>query len=123
MGDRANFGFKMDKDNTLYLYAHWGGYGMMGTLANALDTARPRWNDPAYATRICVSQIVGEEWDDELGYGLTLNHLADNEHSVPVVDFDKWTVTLYDSSLSTVKFTMGLDAFVKHFTKPAALLV
>jgi hypothetical protein len=117
MGDRANFGFKMDDDNILYLYAHWGGYGMMGTLASALDTARPRWNDPAYATRICVSQIVGNEWDGELGYGLTLNHLADNEHSIPVVNFYNGTVTLYNRDLDEEKFTMDIDAFVKRFGK------
>jgi hypothetical protein len=89
---------------------------------NTFESPGAVWNDPAYATRICVSQIVGEQWNNELGYGLTLNSLCDNEHSVPVVDFDKWAVTLYDRDLSTVKFTMGLDAFVKHFSKHNSLV-
>ena len=54
MGDRANFGFRDSKGNTLFLYGHWAGSEMFAQLANALDQARSRWGDEGYATRICV---------------------------------------------------------------------
>jgi hypothetical protein len=124
MGDRANFGFKQG-DCTLYLYAHWGGYQMMDRLANALYVVlkEGRQNDPAYATRIAVSQIIGDEWNQGLGYGLTINYLADNEHSVPVVDFEGGTVTLYPANWGVEfkqenpKFVMPIGLFVGKFLK------
>lgn len=95
----------------------------MATLAHALATARPRWDDPAYATRICISQIVGADWDSETGYGITIDSLCDNEHSVPVVNWNDQNVSLYKATWSEApdfndpKFTMGLEAFVSKFSK------
>lgn len=124
IGDRANFGFKQG-DCTLYLYMHWGGEGMMDRLANALYVVikEGRVDDPAYATRIAVSQIIGDGWAGSLGYGLTLNSLSDNEHSVPVVDWDAGTVSLYPFSYASefkqenAKFVMPIDIFVGKFLK------
>lgn len=122
MGDRANFGFK-DGDNTIYLYAHWGGEGMMNTLANAIKVVLDagRQNDPSYATRIAISNIVGDAWAGSTGYGLTVNYLSDNEHSVPVVDWDEGLVSLYPMTWPFVqehpKFTMSLNIFVEKFLK------
>jgi hypothetical protein len=36
----------------------------------ALAKATPRWDDPTYATRIVVSQLIGNNWNSETGYGL-----------------------------------------------------
>ena len=58
MGDRANFGFVQPNGETIVLYGHWAGHQMLGRLADAVIAARPRWNDPAYATRIAVSQLI-----------------------------------------------------------------
>lgn len=123
MGDRANFGF-IANGQTVYLYSHWGGSGMLGTLAEALQAARPRWNDPAYGTRIAISSIIGQDYLSETGFGLTVNELCDNEHSIPVVDFENNTVTLRDRDSDpanicgkTPKFTMTLDGFVTKFIK------
>jgi len=124
MGDRANFGVKQGND-TVYLYGHWAGYGMMSTLANALDKVKEagRLDDEAYATRIMFSQIVGEAWTGALGWGITVNYIGDNEHKVPVVDFRKGTVTLYDYVWSTTEplsepiFTQSIDNFIKRYAK------
>lgn len=125
MGNRANFGFK-DGENTIYLYSHWGGDGMMNTLATAIKVVMDagRQNDPIYATRIAISNIVGDNWDQGLGYGLTANYISDNEHSIPVVNWEEGTVSLYhrpDCGTPFVqenpKFTMALDIFVKKFLK------
>jgi hypothetical protein len=123
MGDRANFGLKQSDGNTIFLYSHWGGEGMMDTLANALAVARPRWHDEGYATRIIISQIIGSDWREETGYGLYINEIPDNEHSIPVVDFVSQTVSLYEASWSipfvqeNPKFTMPFEAFISKFAK------
>ncbi len=122
MGDRANFGFRQSNGDTIYLYGHWAGSQMMNRLATALETARPRWSDESYATRICISQIIGDEWDQELSWGIS-THIGDNEHSVPIVDWGQKTVSLFehnwgkDIDETNPKFTMSLDAFVQKFVK------
>jgi hypothetical protein len=127
MGDRANFGFRADENSpVVVLYAHWGGYQMMSNLAHAIDTARPRWSDEGYATRICISQLIGEEWNQELSYGIYVDHIGDNEHSVPVVNWADKSVSLYEADWNTVridfynavpKFTMSLESFIQRFAK------
>ena len=70
MGDRIVYTIKQDKDLSVNLYSHWGGYDRFITLARALQAAEPRWNDSAYCTRIIVSQLIGDQWNQELGFGL-----------------------------------------------------
>ena len=69
---------------------------MLGKLADAVIAARPRWNDPAYATRIAISHLVGNEWSNETGWGLHVNEIADNEHKIPIIDFAQQTFTLHE---------------------------
>lgn len=123
MGDRANFGFKADDATPIiFLYGHWAGEGMMSNLANALEKARPRWSDHAYATRICVSQIVGESWGNETGWGLSVDRLCDNEHKIPVVNWEHGTVSLFEEGewpepLGAAIFTMPIEGFITRFGK------
>ena len=127
MGDRANFGFRADENSpVVVLYAHWGGYQMMANLANAIAAARPRWEDDGYATRIAISQLIGEQWNQELSYGIYVDHIGDNEHSVPVVNWKDQTVSLYQADWSTIridfdnatpKFTMDFDTFIRRFAR------
>ena len=70
MGDRIVYTIKQDKDLSVNLYSHWGGYDRFVNLANALHAAMPRWNDTSYATRIIVSQLIGNQWTEETGFGL-----------------------------------------------------
>jgi hypothetical protein len=125
MGDRANFGFRQEDDSIIFLYGHWAGEGMLNTLATAIHKARPRWTDESYATRICISQIIGDEWNEETGWGISTT-FGDNEHSVPIVNWQDQAVSLYEADWnttntdflnSTPKFAMGLEAFVNRFAK------
>lgn len=123
MGDRATFVFEQGDGDGVYLYGHWAGEGMMNTLAEAISKARPRWNDEGYATRIIISQIIGNEWTEETGWGIT-TYFCDSEHSVPVINFQTQTVRLIPKSWDTVfdisaepKFVMGFEAFVNKFAK------
>lgn len=117
MGDRANFGFKDRKGDIVFLYGHWAGHRMLENLANAVEAARPRWTDETYATRIAISHLVGDEWQSETGWGISINTLADNEHKVPVIDWANATFTLMEEDLQTVVFTSSLDSFVNKYSQ------
>lgn len=124
MGDRANFGFRENAEAPIVnLYGHWAGYEMMSKLAHAIDTARPRWTDHGYATRIAISQLIGNDWGQGVSWGIYVNTLGDNEHSVPVVNWDEQTVTLYPAGFwryedaGDAKFTMPFETFIKKFSK------
>lgn len=98
MGDRGNVGIIHPSGHVLFLYTHWAGSQLVTDLAQALAVAEPRWDDVAYATRIVISQIIGDQWDNPNGYGLTINTPGDTEQpptATPVVSFGRRTVSLY----------------------------
>lgn len=70
MGDRVVFTIKQEDSLSINLYSHWGGYTRFTDLAGALKAAEPRFNDISYATRIIISKLIGNDWDQEIGYGL-----------------------------------------------------
>ena len=117
MGDRANFGFRQSNENVVFLYGHWAGHNMLSQLAEAVAVARPRWTDESYATRIAISQLIDEDWKQELGWGLHINEIGDNEHKVPVIDWTNQTFTLYEEDLKTVVFSMSLLDFCTKYSQ------
>lgn len=123
MGDRVTFAFQQEDNDIIYLYGHWAGYDMMHNLACAIEKARPRWQDEGYATRIAISQLIGNEWDQEYSWGIT-TYFCDSEHSIPVVNWKEQTVDLIPMSWldqfdrnAEPKFVMGFEPFIKRFTK------
>lgn len=131
MGDRANFGFKQANGQTIVLYGHWAGHDMLSNLAEAVEAARSRWTDESYATRIVVSHLVGDQWHDTTGWGLSVNNILDNEHKIPVIDWSQQTFSLHeeapwseDGNEFTVRgmqdepmFTMTLDSFINKYSR------
>lgn len=127
VGDRANFGFVQPNGNTIVLYGHWAGARMLGRLADAVIKARPRWTDPAYATRIAISQIIGMDWNDETGYGLHVNEISDNEHKIAIIDWTQQTFSLHEEDdfrnqenkvrgmKNEAIFTMDLSTFCEKY--------
>jgi hypothetical protein len=122
MGDRANFGFKDRKGDTIFLYGHWAGHQMLQNLADAVQIAHPRWGDESYATRICISQLVNEEWSSETGWGLSVNELGDNEHKVPIINWSDKTFTLMQEDLQTEVFSTSLEGFVAKYSSQLSMV-
>ena len=64
---------------------------------------------------------MGEEWTSETGWGLSVNRILDNEHKIPVIDWDNQTFTLYEEDpledLGAVVFTLSLAAFVDKYSR------
>ena len=94
---------------------------MLARFANALDYTQNvgRIDDPAYGTRIIISQLIGEGWSSDLGWGITVNYLADNEHKVPVFDLALQEVSLYDYDwkagvLTDRIVTFSLNDFIRN---------
>ena len=134
MGDRANFVFVQPNGDTIVLYGHWAGHAMLENLAEAVAQAQSRWQDPSYATRIAISQMIGDGWGMETGWGLQVNEISDNEHKIPVVNWLECTFSLHeedsffneDNKVKGMKneaiFTMDLRDFVEKYSD-AKLLV
>jgi hypothetical protein len=135
MGDRANFGFVQPNGQTIVLYGHWAGHQMLGKLADAVIAARPRWNDSSYATRIAISNIIGDQWNMENGWGLYVNEIGDNEHKIAIIDWDQQTFSLHEwadgrDPLNKVRgmnnkaiFTMDLTSFCEKYALERLLVV
>ena len=95
MGARINYVFKAYEKETSHvtLYSHWGEMGWRDDLAQALGKARSRWDDPSYGIRIVVSQLIGDNWNKEHGFGLfTSTEGEDLGDTTVVVDFTNQTV-------------------------------
>lgn len=124
IGDRANFGIRQADGNTIFVYGHWAGHQMLARFAKAIDRVvdAGRIGDDAYATRIIISDLIGDDWSQDLGWGITINTLADNEHKVPVYDLTNDTVTLYDADWHTSTLTAKIvefsrEDFVRKYSK------
>ena len=98
MGNRANFVFVDGAGDSIVLYGHWAGHQMLGRLADAVIAARSRWNDESYATRIAISQLIGDQWNAETGWGLQVNEIGDNEHKIAIIDWDQQTFSLHEEA-------------------------
>ena len=117
MGDRANFGLRQVDGNTIFVYGHWAGEGMLARFANALEVATDADRlplDQSYANRIIISQLIGEAWDQNYSWGITVNYIGDNEHRVPVYDFADDTVTLYDYNWAAGMLTDKIVSFSRE---------
>ena len=124
MGDRANFGIRQADGNTIFVYGHWAGYQMLARFAKAIDRADKagRIGDNAYATRIIISDLIGDAWSQDYSWGISVNTIGDNEHKVPVYDLATDTVSLYDydgrSLLLTAKIVeFSREDFVSRYAK------
>jgi hypothetical protein len=100
---------------------------MLANLAEAVFKARPRWNDPSYATRITISNMIADQWNMETGWGLHVNEIGDNEHKVAIIDFQQQTFSLHEEAprndldnkvngmSNEALFTMDLSNFVEKY--------
>ena len=103
MGDRANVYVK-DGEGGVYLYSHWGGTELPGTLQQAMKR-KLRWDDRAYLARIIFCEMVAGQERDETGFGISPD-IPDGADRVLIVDCDKKTisdVSMVDSSYNLLK--------------------
>lgn len=107
MGDRVVYTLKQSDGKELSLYSHWGGYTRFKDLAYAIGKAQPRWNDESYCARIIISQLIGNQWDSETGFGLWAG--SDNGAS----EYDPITIHL---DYKTVEYEGNYKTFDEFIT-------
>jgi len=100
MGDRMVIGFQAKPaDPIIYIYSQWGGEAQKEILAHALQKAESRWSDFDYATRICISQIVNDGWNDTLGHGISVNHFCSPDYdTIQVVEWHSGKVSIRETN-------------------------
>jgi hypothetical protein len=94
MGARCTFVFKQSEDLAVALYSHWGEDSMYQDLAQALQHARPRWQDSSYGARMMISYLIKDSILDETGFGLYAvnGENYDLGEQTVVIDFTNNTV-------------------------------
>ncbi len=62
MGARINYVFKDSETGPMVvLYSHWGETEWQRDLAQALQHAKPRWDDSSYGTRMIISYLMADQ--------------------------------------------------------------
>uniref|UniRef100_A0A6M3LU60 Uncharacterized protein n=1 Tax=viral metagenome TaxID=1070528 RepID=A0A6M3LU60_9ZZZZ len=112
MGDRANVKLISKGEAPLFIYSHNHGSNLPIRVQRALQK-RWRWGDDLYLNRIIFSEIIKNEVDTELGYGIG-TFIGDKENRVITIDHDNKTVEItgiiltfeqfIDHDLSTIRF-------------------
>jgi hypothetical protein len=95
MGDRASIVVKSGEERVC-LYTHWSGSDLPNTLQNALARGESRWGDFQYLSRIIFCEMVGANWADLTGYGIS-QQVHDGGSRVIMVDVDAQTVQIQDN--------------------------
>jgi hypothetical protein len=115
MGARTNFNF-ITAEGEMVLYSHWGGDSKKTDLAGALNAAMPRikMGDTSYALRIIISQLIGDSWDSETGYGLFLGPNGGEEQ------FDYLGVDFVKGLVITPEVTRTFKEFIDFYGRSLA---
>ncbi len=119
MGARTNFHFKQDENNTVTLYSHWGGDTKNYDLARALTAAQGRlaMGDTPYALRIMISQLIGDSWDSETGFGILVNQMDHTE--------EEYHFTMIDLTNNTVNDAgniVSIQQFIDYYSRQTELV-
>jgi hypothetical protein len=71
MGARINYLFNQGAEEpAVWLYSHWGETDWQKDIALALQHSRSRWDDPSYGIRNIISKLIGNQWEQETGFGI-----------------------------------------------------
>lgn len=64
----------------------WQARILAEALRNVIEAKRD--NDPAYATRIAISHIIGEDWHRDTGYGISVGEYVQPDYDyINIVDW------------------------------------
>jgi len=109
VGDRGNIVVKGYDNQQIFLYSHWGGTGLPGTLTRALVAGESRWNDEQYLARIIFAHMIeGTAVTDTTGFGIGAT-MGDNEHRFLVVNAVQQTVEVWSADWDGTPSDFGWD--------------
>lgn len=117
MGARTVFELQ-DNNGSVFLYSHWGGDDKIFDAANALAKSQPRWEDTTYGMRMFISQIIGNDWQSETGYGISAKNVFEEQYAPMIIDFETQVIT-FDESEQMLSFREFVNAYasVEEFAR------
>lgn len=118
MGDRGNAWIQFENGQTVYLYTHWNGSELMGTLARGLKRAKDsgRMDDESYAARIIFQEWTKGIEDEDTGAGIAPWFASDAQHPIPTVRFMTQDVAFDpDSNKPGEAVVMTVDEFIEKY--------
>lgn len=76
MGDKATVGLIFGQPSTetptvTYVYSHWHGADLPQRVAQGIWDGRPRWGEAAYMARIILCAVMGDDYGEIDGFGLS----------------------------------------------------
>ena len=112
MGARTVWKIKTSEEHAIHLYGHSAGEDKIRMTQVALQSARPRWEDETYCARIIISSLIGEDWNQELSWGMMAGHpdtdFFEEEYAPVTIDVDKKLVFV-DGGAYTFEELVTLD--------------
>lgn len=114
MGDRANIEIIYSNGSIIYFYTHYKGSKVQSILKEALKFAvsEGRINDEPYCARIIFCKLVEGYEKDSTGFGISPWPAADQEHSVPALNFHNKTIVFYKKNSQIIEKIIQLDDFI-----------
>lgn len=114
MGSRTQWIIKEDTSgNAVHLYSHWGGDSKFEDTQRAIAKSEPRWSDTSYGVRIFISQIIGNQWESETGFGIAVGDshavLFEESYFHAVIDFPNQVVTFGSHTWTFAEFVTAED--------------
>ncbi len=110
MGDRAMAEIKV-RGGSMFLYTHWGGSTLFEDAKKAVTSAKNRWNDESYATRIIIDRLTIEGRDSETGFGIMLKPFAEDEYNNDepsvIINLAKQTISQYRDGTETAQISFA----------------
>ena len=112
MGDRGRVQIIESKENSFYLYTHWGGDKLLSDVKTILSKGA-RLNDSAYLSRLILVEMMGDQSKEETGFGISV-FKPETEYWNIALDCDKGTITFSDGDYRkmdpvTMPFKVFLD--------------
>lgn len=108
MGNRSQIAIKQPSwsnncngDKMVWLYSHSDGARLFDALKTALSRGQSRWDDPEYLARIIVCDMVRDDLDGLLGYGIGVAMHTDVEHHIPVLDCRKKMISWIEAPVGS----------------------
>lgn len=112
MGARTNFVIRTTGNpaEDIVLYSHWGGDESEFAFAQAINKAKDRieMGDTSYAARIIVSQLIGDQWDEETGFGLYVGEVTHEE------EYQYKEIDLVNRTVKVGSHVTSIDAFINY---------
>lgn len=92
MGDRVSFIFRFYEKIPIILYSHYGYSTWKDDLDRIMNLTKVKsrisMKDYEYTIRIIISELIGNRWADETGFGLYASPSVTMEYQSPIVEID-----------------------------------